>query len=104
MCDADNCVNKGTFPENEKCPGSDDENHHCVDCGQLWLDSNGLFCHFCNDYWCVDWQHNFKTYEETCDALVAHKGLNEKKDHPELGDWDSTEIICKKCFIKIVYI
>lgn len=80
-CEKDNCAAFGTFNE-EQCPGSDDENHHCVDCGELWWDEKGAFCDLCGDYWCpLGWQNTF-VFVESCEHGVdCH-----------------VEMVCVKCF------
>ncbi len=44
----------------DQCPGSDDEDHHCEECGWLWMDDKGCYCEMCNKYYCPTyWQNNF---------------------------------------------
>ena len=57
-CKRAQCAGEGHF-EGEQCPGSDDEMHHCVDCGALAWEDKGLHCALCGAYWCIDWQHTF---------------------------------------------
>ena len=79
-CDNPICTNEGTFEGD--CPGSDDESHHCVDCGQLWCSSKGLWCEKCGEYWCPDWQHTFISLG-SCERY---------------GEFNDTQI-CSKCFL-----
>lgn len=76
-CDADLCLSGGMHADEKECPGSDDETHHCVDCGQLWWDDKGQTCDQCGAYWCPDWQQTFagslckhleQIYEDLMDA------------------------------------
>lgn len=86
-CEYSDCANEGTFAGDE-CPGSDDESHHCVDCGQLWWDEKGLSCDLCGDYWCVDWQHCFVILDG-CESSVHNV---EEVAYPEA--------VCSKCFLE----
>ena len=69
VCSYDNCANSGTFSE-DNCPGSDDENHHCKGCGELWWDDKGLWCDRCEKYYCpVYWQNYFIFLDcDNCDT------------------------------------
>lgn len=83
MCDYENCANKGTF-EGNVCPGADEENQHCVDCGELWWVEKGLNCAHCEDYWCPQWTCLFVFLD--CDNCGDDYG-------PEEG-------ICPRCFLE----
>jgi hypothetical protein len=83
-CNKEGCAGYGTF-EGYECPGSDDEDHHCVHCGELWWDDKGENCELCGDYWCpVGWQHTF-IFLDSCEH------------NPNLEDI-SANLICNKCF------
>ena len=83
MCSKSNCG--GTF-EGDDCPGSDDENHHCGECGELWWDEKGSHCERCNDYYCPTyWQNNF-IWLDGCQC----------DDDMEVD----YEFLCPKCFEK----
>lgn len=109
MCDYPNCANKGTF-EGEQCPGSDDENehHHCVDCGQLWWENKGWYCFKCEDYWCPDWQHTFKSPDDlksdlnwktlTKSQKNKVKDISRNKRNFSFLDEDVDALICEKCY------
>ena len=85
-CGKPGCAADGTFSGD--CPGSDDENHHCVDCGQLWWDDKGIYCDLCEDYWCPTWQSTFHFPEmEFADNDV----FDEDELDPDAG-------ICPKCW------
>jgi len=80
-CGADGCANDGTFSQ-PTCPGSDDEQHHCVDCGQLWVNFKAECCDKCQNHWCPDWQNTF---------VSVH----------DCSQWDENDIglVCATCFL-----
>jgi len=78
-CKRVQCAGEGHF-EGDQCPGSDDETHHCTDCGALAWDDKGNSCDLCGAYWCIDWQFTFVF--PNCENI-------------ELSD----EGICSKCFL-----
>jgi hypothetical protein len=83
-CESEICAARGTFSSDEDCPGSDDDNHHCVDCGELWWDDKGNYCASCSDYWCPGWQNTFI-------FLDCQSG-----EEASFADDDG---ICPKCFL-----
>lgn len=69
-CSKPLCAGQGHF-DGDQCPGSDDEMHHCNDCGELAWENKGNYCERCGKYWCVDYQHVFIGYdcsEKECDV------------------------------------
>ena len=83
-CEHSSCVGRGTIAKGaEECPGSDDENHHCVDCGELWWEDKGKNCEVCGGYWCPSWQHTFIFMN------CPKKGQ----------DFDDDAGVCPKCFL-----
>jgi hypothetical protein len=55
------CQNKDCL--NDKCPGSDDEKHHCDECLELEDVEDGKFCAMCNNYYCfTHWDGVFITH------------------------------------------
>ena len=92
-CFEPNCTNEGAF-DGDRCPGSDDENHHCEECGELWWDDKGCYCEICNKYYCPTyWQNNFIRL----DGYYACKDCNKKLEDMYF-DWDMG--ICPECFYK----
>ena len=93
VCSESNCANSGTF-DGDQCPGSDDENHHCEECGELWWDDKGLWCEMCNKYYCPTYhQNNFISL----DGYYGCKECKEKFENIDV-DWDMG--ICPDCFKK----
>jgi len=76
------CANWGTFSE-DNCPGSDDETHHCYDCGELWW-SKGLHCDSCEKYYCPSYWQNYFIFLDC--------------DNCDNCDYES---ICPMCFLKM---
>lgn len=82
------CVNKGTF-EGEECPGSDDENHHCVHCGELWWIDKTYCCGICEGVWCPSWQHEF-----------VWMNCPYNTNYYDIFSIGTDEGICPECFMK----
>ena len=80
-CKRLHCAAEGHF-EGDQCPGSDDEMHHCVDCGALAWEDKGNNCALCGAYWCVDWQNTFIF------------------SHCKQVELDGEEGICSECFLE----
>jgi len=59
---------------------SDDENHHCVDCGRLVWVEQCTYCERCGAYWCDDYQHTFAFID--CEAVECKE-----------------EVLCAECFL-----
>lgn len=85
-CDNEDCAGEGCFFE-ETCPGSqdssEDERHHCSDCGWLWNEDKCITCCYCGDYWCPD-------YQEVCVYITC----------PYVGErLGNEEYACPTCFL-----
>lgn len=94
-CD-DECLPTGMHADDSECPGSDDSNHHCVDCEGLWWDDKGNTCTGCSNYWCPDWQNIF--YHSAC----AHLGDSyvDDEDSPIADDIENIqEGWCTQCVL-----
>jgi len=59
---------------------SDDENHHCVDCGRLVWEEHCTRCERCAAYWCNDYQHTF--IFPNCETVECRE-----------------EMLCAECFL-----
>jgi len=71
------------YDSGDECPGSDDDTHHCVDCGGLSWDDKGKNCSICDAYWCVSWEWMF-----------VHKLCKHKRDKIDLEE----DPICLQCY------
>jgi hypothetical protein len=78
-----NCVNVRCSGNTilEKCPGSDDELHHCDDCGTIFPEDEGNYCDLCEDFWCNDWIDRFIIMD--CPFHQQHYRI---------------KLICEECF------
>lgn len=100
-CDADFCLSGGMHADEDECPGSDDETHHCVDCGQLWWTDKASSCNQCGDYWCPDWQQTFAGC--LCSHLEEiYEGYMDASEENELtGAFDAlAEPMCATCLLR----
>lgn len=100
-CDAEFCLPGGMHADEDECPGSDDETHHCVDCGQLWWDDKGSTCNSCGSYWCPDWQQTFagslcKHLEQIYENLMDASKKNELTEALESLE----EPTCSTCLLR----
>jgi hypothetical protein len=97
------CTNTECLPtlmcaDDEECPGSDDETHHCVDCKGLCWDDKGATCSACSEYWCADYQEVFKH------SACTHLGDIYTIEESECSFADDIENIqkgvCLQCLLK----
>lgn len=92
------CLPTGMYAHDKECPGSNDEDHHCIDCEGLWCDDKGNRCERCGSYWCPDWQTTF--YHSACSHLGDIYEADEECSIADDIETISDAGLCTQCILQ----
>lgn len=92
------CLPTGMYAQDKECPGSNDEDHHCIDCEGLWWDDKGIRCERCKSYWCPDWQTTF--YHSACSHLGDIYDADEECSIADDIETISDAGLCTQCILE----
>jgi RecJ-like exonuclease len=84
-CGKSYCAGRGCF-ECSRCPGSDEDLHHCRACGELWVNWKINICCVCHKRFCL--------YEH----LIYLECTNTEDEDDWESEYELGDRICIPCF------